>query len=95
LAVEVVSPDSVDRDWHTKYQEYERAGVREYWIADPRHQRFAAYSLRGKAYRPLPIDDDGRVRSKVLKGFFVRAEWFWRPTTLAAVLKELKLAGSI
>jgi Uma2 family endonuclease len=35
LIMEVVSPDSVGRDWRTKYQEYEQAGVREYWIVDP------------------------------------------------------------
>ena len=30
IAFEIVSPDSVVRDWRDKYQEYQSAGVREY-----------------------------------------------------------------
>ena len=35
LAIEIVSPDSVARDWREKFFEYEAAGVLEYWIIDP------------------------------------------------------------
>ena len=91
LAVEIVSPDSVERDWVTKRAEYEAAGVREYWIVDPRHERFVAYALHGKKYRAVRPDDDGRVHSKVLKGLYVRPAWLWRSPLpkVAAVLKEL------
>jgi Uma2 family endonuclease len=34
LVVEIVSPDSTDRDRGTKFTEYERGGVQEYWILD-------------------------------------------------------------
>ena len=34
LAVEIVSPESVDRDYDTKRRQYEEAGVPEYWIVD-------------------------------------------------------------
>ena len=87
LIVEIVSPDSVRRDWVDKREEYERAGVREYWIADQRHEHFAAYALRGKAYRAIRADDDGRVHSKVLKGVFIEPDWLWRtPLPKAAVI---------
>ena len=91
LAVEIVSPDSVERDWVTKRDEYERAGVREYWIVDPRHEHLAAYGLHGKAYRAIRPDDDGRIHSKVLKGLYIRPEWLWRSPLpkVAAVLREL------
>ena len=91
LAVEIVSPDSVERDWVTKRQEYERAGVREYWIVDPRHQRFVAYARRGKAYRTIDADDAGQVQSKVLKGLYVRPAWLWRSPLpkVATVLGEM------
>ena len=65
LVAEVVSPDSVARDWVDKRDDYQRAGVREYWIADPWHERFAAYALHGKAYRPIP---PGRRRPGPLAG---------------------------
>ena len=36
LAIEVISNDSVGRDRGDKFYEYQEAGVREYWIIDPR-----------------------------------------------------------
>ena len=91
LIAEIVSPDSVERDWVDKRAEYERAGVREYWIVDPSHERFAASALRGKKYRPVRPDADGRVYSKVLRGLYVRPEWLWRTPLpkVADLLKEL------
>ena len=35
LAVEIVSPESVECDYVRKRRYYEQAGVREYWIIDP------------------------------------------------------------
>ena len=91
LVAEIVSPDSVTRDWVDKRDEYQAAGVREYWIADPRHERFAAYALHGKAFRAIRPDADGRVHSKVLKGLYVRPEWLWRSPLpkVATILREL------
>ncbi len=39
ICIEVVSPESVVRDYGDKFEEYEKAGVREYWIIDPLRQR--------------------------------------------------------
>ena len=91
LAVEIVSPDSVGRDWRTKYGEYEAAGVREYWIVDPLTRTFEAHTLKGKKYRPLPADIEGRVFPKVLKGLHLRPAWLWTSPLpkVAAILKEL------
>lgn len=35
LVVEIASPGSIRRDAHTKRDDYERFGVREYWLIDP------------------------------------------------------------
>lgn len=43
--MEIVSPDSVARDWREKYFEYQRAGVREYWVLDPLVPTIEAYTL--------------------------------------------------
>jgi len=37
--VEVVSPDSVERDYQLKRDAYEQAGVQSYWIIDPDEKR--------------------------------------------------------
>lgn len=38
LLVEVISPSSIKRDRSDKFLLYERFGVREYWLIDPRDQ---------------------------------------------------------
>ncbi len=76
LVIEVVSPDSVERDWRDKYADYQAAGVREYWIIDPAHQRVNAYQLANGAYQRLP-QAQGRIASGALTGFYLREEWLW------------------
>lgn len=78
LIVEVVSDDSVSRDRSDKFYEYQAAGVREYWIIDPRPgcERADFYVLDTKGrYQPVPIDPAGRYRSTVLAGFWLEVEW--------------------
>jgi Uma2 family endonuclease len=90
LIVEIVSPDSQNRDRRDKYLEYADAGVREYWLIDPLSQTLDAYALRVRKYRTIPVAE-GRVASKVLPGFFLRPEWLFGKACppVAAVLKEL------
>ncbi|MBV8780480.1 MAG: Uma2 family endonuclease, partial [Phycisphaerae bacterium] len=45
LAIEIVSPRSEALDWREKYIEYQSAGVKEYWVIDPRVQAIECYSL--------------------------------------------------
>lgn len=91
LIIEVVSDDSVDRDWRVKYLEYQAAGVNEYWVVDPLYRRLEAYSLDAdKAYCSIAAVD-GRIVSRVVPGFYLRPEWLWQESLpkVPAVLKEL------
>jgi len=45
LIVEVLSPGSDRYDRYVKFGAYERAGVREYWIANPKTRSIAVYVL--------------------------------------------------
>lgn len=93
VAVEVVSPDSVRRDWRDKYHEYESASVREYWIVDPVSERMEAYALGEDGKFSLLPEQDGKLASTVLTGFYLRPKWFW-PGPLPkvrAVLSELSV----
>jgi Uma2 family endonuclease len=88
LALEVVSPDSVERDEDEKFREYAKAGVREYWLINPMRRAAAGFELKSGRYRPLAIED-GVIRSRVVDGFFVRIDWLWNTPPVLDALREL------
>ena len=90
LAVEVVSPDSRVRDRTEKFREYERAGVREYWLIDPLQRTAEVYRLSaGGTYELAPAGDPPRLRSAVIEGLWVDPEWLWaRKTEMSQAYKE-------
>jgi Uma2 family endonuclease len=45
LIVEVISPSTARTDRVVKFSAYERAGVREYWLADPTTRSVEVYAL--------------------------------------------------
>ena len=91
IVVEIVSPESVDRDRSEKFSEYQIAGVREYWLIDPLRNTAEFFELGAdRRYYPVPLCD-GAFRSGVLTGFWLKPTWLWEdplpdPTE---VLKEL------
>ncbi|OAI39729.1 hypothetical protein AYO38_07120 [bacterium SCGC AG-212-C10] len=101
LAVEVLSPSSVARDLEEKFLEFAAAGVREYWVLDPRDGRRVAYFFvlapdpvtpGAMAFRPVPISEDGTYRSTVLDGFWMRVAWAFDGARPGQCLAEI-LAG--
>lgn len=90
LIIEIVSPESVARDWREKYIAYKSAGVREYWVIDPSVNRMEVYALRNGDYALInPVE--GAVRSEVLPGFFIKPEWLWQDPLpkVAGIIKTL------
>ncbi|HLC16493.1 MAG TPA: Uma2 family endonuclease [Thermodesulfovibrionia bacterium] len=91
LIVEVVSDDSVYRDRVEKFHEYEEAGVREYWVIDPRPpgKQQAQFWVLGNDKRYVAgAVRDGVYRSTVIQGFWLRVEWLMAeelPNPLAAL----------
>jgi len=95
-AVEIVSPESGERDRGRKYYEYEAGGVREFWLIDPIRQQAEFYLLgEDKLFHHLSPDANDVCRSTIIPGFWFKVEWLWeqplRP--VAEVLKELKLVA--
>ncbi len=87
LVIEVISDESVARDRAEKFYEYQTAGIREYWLIDPRpgYERADFYVLDDSGrYRPVPIDPDGRYHSTLLSEF-----WLPVDEVLAAELPEV------
>jgi Uma2 family endonuclease len=91
LAIEVISPDSRTRDRQDKYQEYQQAGVREYWILDPirKHAEFFRLNQEGR-YALVLTSTDGIFSSMVLEGLWLKVDWLWQEPLppLMSVLKE-------
>ena len=46
LIVEVLSPSTLKYDWNYKFNLYEVAGVREYWIVDPKAKTACVFLLQ-------------------------------------------------
>jgi Uma2 family endonuclease len=92
LMMEIVSPESMARDWREKYLEFEAGGVLEYWVIDPMASRVEAYTLGDDRHYRRLAEGDGKVGSIVLAGFHVRPQWLWqRP--LPKVVDALREMG--
>lgn len=91
-AFEIVSEDSVDRDWRDKYLEYQANGVQEYWVVDPAHRAAHLYRLADGKYAEIPAED-GRLSSTVIPGFWLKVEWLWAtpPPGALVCLREMGL----
>lgn len=76
LLIEIVSPDSQSRDRREKYIDYEKAGVREYWIVDPLSKTVEVSRLERKSFRKVD-DIDSVIHSTVLKGFRLKTAQLW------------------
>jgi Uma2 family endonuclease len=91
LAIEIVSPDSVERDYQKKFWQYQRAGVAEYWIVDEMLRTVTAYRLSPNGAYEAVLLKNGVLHSRAVTGFWIRPEWLWRhprPNRLK-ILKQL------
>ncbi len=103
LVIELVSDSSVVRDYEEKFRDYEAAGVREYWICDPRPDKqqtsFYQLTVEGR-YQAVPPDADGRYHALVLPGFWLDPAWLWQeplpdPLTALATIAPEALRGAL
>ncbi len=94
LIIEVISPESVIRDTQDKFEEYESAGVKEYWIIDPnrRTANFYGYDENGK-YKLLHLSAEGIFKSRVIEGIWIKTDWLWQEElpNLIDILKDWEL----
>jgi Uma2 family endonuclease len=79
ICIEVVSPESVARDYGDKFVEYEKAGVREYWIVDPIRQRCQFNRLEsGNVYTAITVDANGIYQTPRLPKLALHVPTLWR-----------------
>ena len=95
LVVEIISPESIKRDRVTKFAEYQRAGVLEYWLIDPPTQQadFFQRDAAGHFQSVLP-DEEGIYRSMALPEFWLRVAWLWQspPAALDHCARRIEFA---
>lgn len=78
LAIEIISPGSQTVDRGEKFYEYEKGGVKEYWILDPHRKRAEFYHLDSDGlYAPMPVTADGDFTSRELPGCKLKVTWLW------------------
>lgn len=79
LLIEIISSCTAIEDRVRKFQQYEKAGVREYWIIDPRpYQQQADFYTLGKdrLFHEVPLTADGRFCSTILPKLWLNVNWF-------------------
>lgn len=77
LAVEIVSRESVERDYERKRELYQEYGILEYWIVDEMDQSVTLLRLKKGEYREVR-PRKAELHSKALAGFWLRPEWLWQ-----------------
>jgi len=85
LIVEVISPSSIRLDRHIKFDVYERSGVPEYWLADPKARLVEVYTLSNGEYALLgQYTNDEVIESKVLAGLQIKTSTLFQSARTVA-----------
>lgn len=70
MVIEILSPGNTLKEQKYKFDIYEEAGVREYWLADPANKCINQYvSDNGRLVSSRPLFEGEVVKSVVLPGF--------------------------
>ena len=68
LVIEILSQSTARFDIHRKFQQYQKAGVREYWIVNPEIKTLSAYTLQNGEYIASVYGDEDTAPVRVLEG---------------------------
>ncbi len=93
LCIEIVSEKSSTRDYGEKFTEYERGGVRTYWIIDPLRTDARFYELADNGrYQPGRINDDHIYHPSLLPGFALHVPTLWADPlpTVARIVESVR-----
>ena len=67
--IEILSPSTALMDKKLKFQKYQKAGVKEYWIVDPVHNLIEANILNNNLYTTAIYTENEKAPVQVLEGF--------------------------
>lgn len=91
LVIEIISPGSHRRDRVEKFSEYEKGGIKEYWIIDPVRKETLFYQLNEVGeYDHIYVPEGESYQSKVLDRLVIEVDIFWRvPLPNAVEIAEM------
>lgn len=70
--IEIISPSSRAMDYFTKLFQYQKSGVREYWIVDPIKQRVTVYFFEKELVEEYSFGEE--VPVGIYEGFSIKVE---------------------
>jgi Uma2 family endonuclease len=70
LVIEILSKSTAGDDRGAKKDNYEKYGVREYWLVDPRNKAIEIYAQTEERYKLVSyVAETGIIKSTILEGF--------------------------
>ena len=94
LVVEIISPESLERDRGARFAEYEAGGIPEYWLLDPLRRWAEFYQLGEEGrYEIAFVGREGVYHSETLPGLGLRVEWLWQEPLPAIEDVLLEVSG--
>lgn len=76
--IEITSPSTHKKDFNEKFDLYESAGVREYWIAVPKSAEIYTYSLTGDQYVETAVYEKGsRPTPSLFPDLSLELDWLF------------------
>ena len=76
--IEITSPSTHKKDFNEKFDLYESAGVREYWIAVPKSNELYVYSLKDGSYEQQEVyEQTGMAVSSAFPDVSINVEWIF------------------
>jgi len=73
LVIEILSPGNSKKEVRDKYELYEEAGVKEYWVVNPTEQNLVVFNLtaEGKYGNARMYTNGDKLEAKVLPGYVI------------------------
>lgn len=71
MVIEILSPSTRTKDMMLKLNKYYGAGVREYWIVDPKNQIVIIYFFEEEDFVPRNYSFDDKIPVGISKGFCI------------------------
>jgi Uma2 family endonuclease len=93
ICIEVISEESVRRDYGDKFAEYEANGVNEYWLIDPIRKTAYFHRLNAqKVYEHHLAGADGYYITPLLPGLVLHVPTLWQETLpdIVAVVQSVQ-----